>query len=51
MQILVKCFDLVSLCPGGVTWIVDYRHNHFEFSIRNFGQWMGTPGPGTLTAP
>ena len=21
MQILAKCFDLVSLCPGGVLWM------------------------------
>jgi hypothetical protein len=30
---------------------LDYRHNPFEFLLRNFGQWVGAPGPGAFATP
>ena len=49
IQILVKCFGLVSLYPGGR--IVDYRHNPFEFLLRNLDQSVGAPGPEAFATP
>ena len=30
---------------------MDYRHNPFEFLLRNFDQWVGAPGPEAFATP
>ena len=58
MQIPVKCFDLVSLYPAHLIWIIDIKTSFFQSgtSTTNRGGgpprrlpplWMKTPAPNT----
>jgi hypothetical protein len=53
MQILVKCFDLVSLHPGGIFWTTDITPSNF-YSGTSANGW-GPRAPrrlcGNITVP